>query len=217
MNNENSKNHIQKAWELAEDPKKIKDYYQAWSNEYDSDVASEAYRGPHRMVQLLDEFLKRSLPHTAPAVLKCLDAGCGTGLVGEQLYPRGYRDITGFDLSTDMVALADAKQCYRKLFGGIDLTKALQPQINDQNFDVVICVGVLTLGHVPPSGVERMLEVLPSKGVLALNAREAYVKQQNFEQYCEQLVVRKQVEIIHSEYDFVIDGAECLYLIMQKL
>ena len=216
MDKKDSKAHIQKAWELAEDPEKIKDYYHAWANSYDSDVTGERYQAPHRMVQLLHACLQKEFPTTEPPSFKFLDAGCGTGLVGEQLYRRGYRDLTGFDLSTEMLSLANAKQCYTRLIDAVDLTLPLAPQISEDKFDVVICVGVLTLGHVPPRGVERMLEVLSTKGVLALNAREAYVKEQNFEQYCANLVASKKVQIIHKEYSFLIDGADCLYLIMQK-
>ncbi len=217
MNKKDSKDHIRRAWELSEDPEKIRDYYRDWSRDYDRDVTGESYLGPRRMVELLDEHLRQNLSAGELRELKCLDAGCGTGLVGKELFAKGYRNLSGFDLSEEMVALAESKQCYKKLDSGVDLTLALETQINDRDFDVVICVGVLTLGHVPPSGAERMLEVIPPGGLLALNAREAYVKEQNFEQYCNQLVANRKVEIIHSEYSFLIEDAVCQYLLMRKI
>ena len=35
-----------------------------------------------------------------------LDLGCGDGLVGEALTVRGFTNISGFDISSKMVALA---------------------------------------------------------------------------------------------------------------
>ena len=81
----------------------------------------------------------------------------------------------------------------------------------------MICVGVLTLGHVPPEGVERMLDVVRSGGLLALNAREAYVKEQNFEDYCDHLVERELVEVNHKEYSDLIGDSNALYMVLQKI
>lgn len=42
-----------------------------------------------------------------------LDLGCGTGLVGEELYKRGYKNIDGLDLCAKFMKVAEAKGIYR--------------------------------------------------------------------------------------------------------
>ena len=44
-----------------------------------------------------------------------LDAGAGTGLVGECLHQMGYRNLTAMDLSTGMLEVARRKNIYQAL------------------------------------------------------------------------------------------------------
>ena len=77
---------------------------------------------------------------------KVLDAGAGTGLVGERLCEAGYRDLVGIDLSPGMLAVARGKDVYREL-RQTNLGESLA--FPDDAFDAVISVGVFTTGHAP--------------------------------------------------------------------
>jgi predicted TPR repeat methyltransferase len=44
-----------------------------------------------------------------------IDLGCGTGLAGEALSSLGFRNIDGVDFSTEMLAVAQTRNCYSKL------------------------------------------------------------------------------------------------------
>ena len=52
--------------------------------------------------------------YVTPAA-RILDAGCGTGLAGQMLAARGYRQLEGLDLSAGMLREAGNKGCYTAL------------------------------------------------------------------------------------------------------
>lgn len=213
----NSKDNIHNAWQLDEDIEKLKQYYRDWADTYDSDVIREYYHGPGRTVDALLLALKENMVGHNKASLRVLDAGCGTGLVGKLLDSIGYHNLVGFDLSEEMVEKATQKKCYRELYSGVDLTMPLSPQIFTDSFDVVICVGVFTHGHVPPTGVERLLDVTRRDGIIALNARSTYVEESNFEGFCEELEAQGRVEVLHRGYDKLVGETTALYWVARKL
>ena len=45
--------------------------------------------------------------------IKILDAGAGTGIIGEMLVQRGYRNIDALDISEEMLNLAKQRNVYR--------------------------------------------------------------------------------------------------------
>ena len=60
--------------------------------------------------------LARHLPRGAAPLL---DAGAGTGLIGEWLGIMGYPDVEALDISEGMLAVARAKGVYRALHVGV--------------------------------------------------------------------------------------------------
>ena len=82
--------------------------YDRWAESYDADMAKFGYRHPAIGLALLC----RHLPRGASPLL---DAGCGTGLVGEWLGIAGYPEVDGLDLSEGMLKAAAKKSVYRAL------------------------------------------------------------------------------------------------------
>ena len=215
MTDESLKSVVTQAWKLDEDPDKIKEYYRTWSASYDADLDGDYY-GPAVTMGLLDQHVEAIWPQADKRELRVLDAGCGTGLGGERLRELGYSNLIGFDLSDEMVALAKQKNVYKQLISGVDLTKPLTPQINHDQFDLVVCVGVLTLGHVPPSGVHQLLEVVRSGGMVVLNARDLYVQETGFEAFCDRLEIDGHARILYKEYGPLLVDSVALNVILQK-
>ena len=89
--------------------------YDAWAATYDAEMAALGYRHPTICLALL----ARHLPPGGPV----LDAGAGTGLLGEWLKLTGYAPVEAVDLSPGMLAVAAAKGVYDRLEQG-DLTAA---------------------------------------------------------------------------------------------
>jgi SAM-dependent methyltransferase len=77
-----------------------------------------------------------------------LDAGAGTGGVGELLHHQGFLNLVGIDISSGMLNEALKKNVYSDLRVGI-LGEDLD--LSSDTFDAIISVGLFTLEHPPPS------------------------------------------------------------------
>ena len=160
--------------------------YDKWANSYEVDVNSMNYAG-HKSVCLkwqsyhnLDLAIGRSSSEVAETVTagekhKMLDAGCGTGLVGEVLTSLVSSDaieIYGGDVSTNMLEVAKSKNVYADL-KIVNLKEELPYDAN--SFDSILCSGVFGIGHCGPECVPNLLRVLkPGSYFIATINREIY-------------------------------------------
>lgn len=136
--------------------------YDRWAESYDADMAKFGYRHPAIGLALLC----RHLPRGATPVL---DAGCGTGLVGEWLGIAGYPEVDGLDLSDGMLAVAAKKGVYRALHrAALGETLAFA----DGFFAGVIATGVFTTGHVGPEGLDELVRIVNPGGVIVLTVKK---------------------------------------------
>jgi predicted TPR repeat methyltransferase len=136
--------------------------YDAWAEGYDAEMAAVGYRHPTNCLALL----ARRLPAGAGPVL---DAGAGTGLIGEWLRILGHAPIEGVDVSPGMLRVAARKGAYDRLVEG-DLTARLP--FEDARFAGAVCAGVFTVGHVGAEGLDELVRVLRPGGVLALTVKD---------------------------------------------
>ena len=86
----------------ATSPEELSAAYDQWADSYDSDMAEVGYRHPAVALGLLARYLPTG---SAPI----LDAGAGTGLVGELLGTLGYPEIDALDASPGMLEIARSK------------------------------------------------------------------------------------------------------------
>jgi predicted TPR repeat methyltransferase len=135
--------------------------YDAWAATYDAEMAALGYRHP----TICLAFLARHLPPGGPV----LDAGAGTGLLGEWLKLAGYAPVEAVDLSPGMLAVAAARGSYDRLEEG-DLTRRLP--FEDARFAGAVCAGVFTTGHVGAEGLDELLRVVRPGGVLVLTVKD---------------------------------------------
>ncbi len=78
--------------------------YGEWAEQYDTDLVDEmGYVAPVIASQLLQEYVD-------DLNARILDAGCGTGLVGEDLHQKGYHNLEGFDYSVQMLEKPKTKR-----------------------------------------------------------------------------------------------------------
>ncbi|MEF2550411.1 class I SAM-dependent methyltransferase [Aurantimonas sp. A2-1-M11] len=176
---------IQASHALDGDPEKLNDYYAGWAQRYDKDVRDQAYGGP-RVVASAAALVAEAYLNKAPQTTSVLDAGCGTGLAGEELRKRGFRDVDGFDLSQEMVDIASRTKAYGKLAGGVDLNEDHDNPFGRQ-YDVIVCAGVFTLGHVEPAALTRMARYLKSDGLMVISTRNSYLDESDYAAVSERL------------------------------
>jgi ubiquinone/menaquinone biosynthesis C-methylase UbiE len=146
----------------ARKPDEIAALYDSWAETYDAEMAKFGYRHPAICLALL----ARHLPRGAEPLL---DAGAGTGQVGEWLALVGYPNVEALDLSAGMLAVAARKKCYSKLHQ-LALGSALP--FADRSFAAVISSGVFTTGHVGAEALDELIRICKCGGVLVLTIKD---------------------------------------------
>ena len=172
---------------LDGDVSKLEDFYGQWADEYDADLTSNGYGLPTSMVAALDLALAK-VPSTRPkSEITVLDAGCGTGLVGQALFDAGWTNLTGIDLSHEMAAKAADRNVYRSIEGGVDLTVPVDAHLLHAA-DIVIIGGVFTVGHVPPEALAIMATLAKTGGLIIASTRPEYLESTDYLSVSEGLV-----------------------------
>lgn len=195
--------------------------YDRWAATYNDEVGDEAqnYVAPVLAAQAAIQFKLSS----GPANSTILDAGCGTGLVGQALAIAG----TGFDLSTTsmdgldlsrpMLDVAQKLGIYRDLEQA-DLNRQVAKP--DNMYDVVVCVGTFTLGHVGPDpALREFVRVTKAKGVVVATILDQIWAPGGFKAEVEKLAAEGLVNVRSTELvDYVKGhGDKAVLLILEKI
>src|SRR5690606_32150398 len=119
------------------------------------------YRHPSICLALL----ARHLPRGAAPLL---DAGAGTGLIGEWLSLMGYPHVEGLDISEGMLARAAKKGVYAGLhYAALGETLPFA----DGHFAGIVSAGVFTSGHVGIEGLPERIRICRPGGILVLTVK----------------------------------------------
>jgi predicted TPR repeat methyltransferase len=106
--------------------------YARRADAWDRDVGPQSYRGHELVIEAFNRLCNKS-------ELDILDAGCGTGLIGERL--RGHaRQLEGIDFSLPMLQKAQAKGVYDRLYEA-DLVSFMTRE--SEKYDVITCAATL--------------------------------------------------------------------------
>ena len=180
----------------------LEDLYKVWAESYDHDVLELiGYVGHSITTELL-------LKYVDNFKAKILDAGCGTGLVGEILHEKKFKNIVGIDFSQQMLDQALKKNVYKSL-GLADLTKKLT--YKDNTFDAIICAGTFTCGHVGPEALAEMLRVTRIGGYISFTVRDQEWHRLPYEKTIKELEEKNLwlcMERFISDYN-IAEGVSC--------
>ena len=150
-----------------ETPADNKRLYRDWARTYDDEFLAES---GYRYGQLIADAFK-----SAGGQGPVLDAGCGTGLLGEFL-PLEI-EIDGADISAEMLAAAKRKGRYRRLFE-LDLTRRLP--FADGSYNGLTSSGTFTHGHVGPAALDELVRVMATGAVGAITSHSAFYETAGF-------------------------------------
>ena len=162
-------------------------YYKKWTenNQYNKDMIVWNYAAPFIATKLLDKYSPNQN-------INILDAGCGSGLVGEELKKIGYNNIKGIDFSQNMLNLIK-KEIYQHLELA-DLNKELK--YPDNYFDAIICVGTFTYGHVKANALDEFIRVTKQKGLICFTINEGIYTEYKFDEKIKKLKNNNLWEIL---------------------
>ena len=156
---------------------KLKHHYKLWANKYDQDLINWGYAYPSQLKKIMSKDIKIKKNS------KILDAGCGTGLVAEVLGNMNFKNIVGLDYSMDMLKIAKDKKIYTRL---IQESLNKKTSLRSNQFDIVLCTGVLTSGHVGSKAINELIRVTKNKGFLILSIAESIYEELGFKDEIEQ-------------------------------
>jgi len=152
----------QPSWltEGSTDSTEVADFYDKWAENYDEHLEEWDYRAPTDAAELLQQYVS---PEQA-----ILDAGCGTGLTGKALDLAGFKDISGIDISTASLEKAYLLNVYSSLLAH-DMQQPLP--FPDNNYDALICIGVLTYIENSRSLFKEFCRVVRPGGYIVFSQR----------------------------------------------
>ena len=204
---------ISQALKLDGSSTAIKEYYAHWAETYDVDLEGDHF-APQHMVKSLVQWLAQHRAQQALDELTVMDIGCGTGMVASALAEQGFKLIDGVDLSPDMIAKAEQLGLYRQLTANVDINQKAHQQ-GHQQYDVVTCCGVFTLGHVQPESLLNMLCYAKPGGLLIATTRQAYYEQTDYQLVSDRLlgdgVATLEMHIEKAPYTHDSDAHYWLY------
>ena len=192
----------------AADLDELEGIYKNWASDYESDVINLAGYVGHLITS---DLLLNYLRNTESIVL---DAGCGTGLVGEILYKNNFRNMDGVDFSQEMLNIAHQKNIYQSL-KLVDLTKKLDYE-ND-SFDAIICAGTFTCGHVGPEALREMVRITKQGGYICFTVRKQEWEASPYLQIMNDLEKNeywRKLEFLTKKYN-VKEGVSCQLCLYQ--
>ncbi len=142
----------------APDNAEMKRRYDIWAKDYDADVGSaEDYLAPLETARIAKGVLDQS------ALI--MDAGAGTGLVGEALKEQGFNNLVAVDYSAQMLDIARRKQVYTELHT-CDLS--VQTEFETDRFDAVITCG--TTSQMPSNSLREFVRIVRPGGKIIFAA-----------------------------------------------
>ena len=176
----------------SKDNKELEERYDQWAKDYDADLDEGfGYLGPQRAV----EYFTKYVPQNA----RVLDAGAGTGLVGELLNGRGYKDLVAMDLSKGMLEEAKKKNAYRE-FHQMVMGETLDYATD--SFDAVISIGVLTIGHAPASSFDEFIRITRTGGYIVFSLRPDVYRDSGFKEKQDALEAEGKWKLVEASEEF---------------
>jgi len=166
--------------------------YDNWAATYDSDMLSIGYANTAVAAALVAR-------HVRDLDAPILEAGVGTGALGEILSIIGYRRLAGIDMSDGMLARARARNVYgdlRKRVLGAPLDFA------DASFAAIVSFGVFTPGHAPASAFDELVRIARPGGRLIFTVSTAAWKDHGFEGKLRSLEAQRRIGMVETSGEY---------------
>ena len=176
----------------AENNEQLVDRYDQWAEDYDSDLKNVFdWRSPELSAEFLAKYVSRES--------RILDAGAGTGLVGQALASLGYENLEAMDMSSGMLDQARKKGVYKDLH---QMVMGDTLAFATGAFDTVIAVGVLTLGHAPASSLDELARITKAGGYVIFALRTDLYENGQFKEKQDGLAAEGRWQLVEASEEF---------------
>ena len=166
--------------------------YDQWAKDYDSDLEQDfGWLGPQKAAEAFARHVAKDA--------RVLDAGAGTGLVGQILASMGYTKLVAMDFSAGMLDEARKKGVYQE-FHQMVMGETLG--FGAGAFDAVISVGVLTVGHAPASSLDELVRITRAGGHIAFSLRPDVYLDSGFKEKQESLAAAGKWRLVEEGEKF---------------
>lgn len=181
----------------SKDTDELRNKYNTWAQSYESDVDS------HWRFMTIN--VARTLEKVLPAKdASILDAGAGTGMVGEALAKLGYDQIVAADISEEMLNIAAQKQVYKAL-QHYDLQDS-HSVFALESFDAIVAAGVFAYAHAGIDVLHNLIPLLKKEGLFVMTIRQEYYQQiqEGLQQLPWSLISQQQFPIYETEVMYIL-------------
>ena len=173
----------------AKSPQEMAARYDEWAGSYEDDL------GDHGGPKEAADSVLRYVPKTG----RILDAGCGTGLVGQLLSERGFVHVEGFDMSKGMLEHAAAKKCYAELHLGVLGEPLAFPT---GSFDGIVSVGVFVRAHAPSRSFHELARITKPGGHIVFTLRPEFYLATDFKETIAELSAKGVWRVLETSEPF---------------
>lgn len=204
---DSAKTNLQNSYNFKNIDELLK-YYDTWET-YEQDLMSLGYFGPIACTALLYKHVEKNK--------KILEVGCGPGNVGRHLRLMNFTNIEGLDGSQGMVKRATDSQVYNKVHHHVVVDSILP--VDD--FDVLLGVGVFTVGHFPQGAMKLCFDGLKSGGYFCFSGTQKVLESYFQKEFEHVQANSKLIDSTQPQFIVPFAGANNQYLakgyLFQKL
>ena len=148
----------------------------AETGSYDETFDEWGYVGPETAAAIARNYV--------PLSSRILDGACGSGLSGIALRRLGYTDITGIDISSGLLALAERTGAYRRV-ERVDM-QAFPLPFADDEFDAVTFIGALTYFETGEI-LRELCRIVRPGGHVVFSQRDDIIRERHYDAVLDEL------------------------------
>ncbi|KAK7065158.1 ubiE/COQ5 methyltransferase [Halocaridina rubra] len=151
-------------------PEEVASSYTDWAPKYDETLCPGRYNGP----DIAAEEVALRIPKEQRERVTIIDVAAGTGRVGLLLKQKGFTNIDALEPSKGMMDLLKETGVYGKTYQ--EFLGARQNSVPDDTYDVLVIAGGMGEGHIPVKGVDDMIRMTKSGGLVIIVMRKEYLE-----------------------------------------
>merc|ERR1711959_302435 len=161
------------------------------------------YPDPMKVAEQVEKYAK--LRGLRKDKCRILDVACGSGLIGQYLAERGFKHITGCDISPNMLAEAEQKQVYEELLEhDIDELGEFPPHLNNK-FDFVVAAGIVNGNHMDSRLFETFMRAAKKEGLIVFASRFSYIGDYWYNEALKKLNQEFRLKLLETDDFFKYD------------